>query len=337
MTQQIPRMESIWRDFCGPLDSELRSIVGDSALPLYDMVRYHLGWVDQQGKPRQSGRRGVPPLLCLLACEAVGGDYRQALPAAASLALAQNFLLVHDDIEDSSVGRHPTVKSLWGAAQAINAGDSMHTMARLTMLRLSERGVPDARVLEATTLLDRACLKLCEGQYLDISFKDRQDIGISEYLDMIRLKTAALFECSVSIGALLGTDNAEKRLRLAHFGEALGMAFQVQDDLSGIRGEVETSGKPTGGIQEKKKSLSVVFAMQNAGIRDRLLAIYSKEVHIPADIAEATELLIGGGAREYAEGVVADFYGRAIGELSIAPIPGASRAQLRAVAEALLG
>ncbi|MDO8491218.1 MAG: polyprenyl synthetase family protein [Dehalococcoidia bacterium] len=340
MKQQTSQLAPIWRDFRGPLDNELRSIVGDSSLPLYSMMRYHLGWVDEQGKPQQPGGKGLRPLLCLLACEAAGGDWRRALPAAAAVELAHNFSLIHDDIQDCSAERRnrPTVWSVWGAAQAINAGDSMHTLARLAMLRLSSGGVPLVAVLEATILLDEACLKLCEGQYLDISYEKRLDVSVDDYLNMVRLKTAALFECSVGVGAVVGSGDASKRQRLRRFGEALGMAFQVQDDILGIWGEKGKVGKPvTGDIKQKKKSLPVVYGLQNADIGDRLAAIYSGGEITPADVAEVEQLLVRVGARQYAEKMAGDFYKQAAAELLRVPMPDSSRSRLRVVADSLLG
>src|SRR5688572_32800967 len=100
------------------------------------MLRYHLGWIDENGKPVEGmGGKGMRPNLCLLACAAVGGRAETAVPAAAAIELVHNFSLIHDDIEDESPQRRhrPTVWSIWGVPQAVNAGDSMYTLARLTL------------------------------------------------------------------------------------------------------------------------------------------------------------------------------------------------------------
>ena len=248
--------------------AEISAVIGDSKLPLYDMMRYQMGWVDEQGKP-QTGRGGkmLRSALCLLTCEVVGGDWHKALPAAASLEMVHNFSLIHDDIEDgSSQRRHrDALWKVWGQAQAINAGDAMFALARLAMLRLAERGVPDTKVLRAINRLDETCLRLTTGQYLDISYEQRLDIGVKQYLEMISGKTASLFACSFNMGALVGCDNESSITHLDKFGHAMGMVFQIQDDILNIWGDGSVTGKPTAcDIHNKKKSLPVVYALENS-------------------------------------------------------------------------
>src|SRR5439155_19975907 len=117
----------------------------------YGMMRYHLGWLDEQLAPVEApiGKR-LRPLLCLLSVEACGGDAGQAIPAAVALELLHNFTLVHDDVEDGDAVRHhrPTVWKLWGEPQAINAGDGMHVLAHLTLLDLQKHGVPAETVVQ---------------------------------------------------------------------------------------------------------------------------------------------------------------------------------------------
>jgi len=162
---------------------------------LYGMLRYHLGWEDQLGKPdsADSGKR-VRPLIVLLACLAAGGEPQKAIPAAAAVELLHNFSLIHDDIEDrSSTRRHRATLWSWvGEAQAINTGDTMFTVARMTLSSLGDEGISPKRLLDAQSIFDQTSLRLTEGQYLDISFETRTDVALSEYLTMIAGKTAAL-------------------------------------------------------------------------------------------------------------------------------------------------
>ncbi len=144
------------------------------------MLRYHLGWEDAEGRPlRSEGGKALRPTLCLLACEAAGGDWRAALPAAAALELAHNFSLVHDDIPDRDPERRhrPAVWSVWGEAQAINAGDALLALSHLAVLKLVPKGVPAERALQAARVLDECTLEIVEGQALDISFEERLDVG----------------------------------------------------------------------------------------------------------------------------------------------------------------
>ena len=230
------------------VEGEMRQILlapGERVRPLYDMMAYHLGWVDEQAKPVQadSGKR-LRPLLCLLCCEAAGGDWQQAVPAAAGLELIHNFSLIHDDIEDNSPTRRgrPTVWALWGLPHGINAGDSMLMLARLALGRLSSRGVDPGIALQAMDILDRTCLRLCEGQYLDMAGEGHLDMSEEDYLEMTGGKTAALLAASTQMGALIaGAGDAVESYR--QFGWNLGLAFQMVDDLLGIWGDPAVTGK----------------------------------------------------------------------------------------------
>src|SRR3990170_4588665 len=152
--------ESLLRRYRAVTQAQMQRCLEGKRLPLYDMMRYHLGLADRDGTP-MAARRGkmLRPVLCLLCCEAVGGDYRRAAPAAAAVELLHNFSLIHDDIEDASSSRHgrDTVWRVWGQPQAINAGDGMYALAHLALGGLAEVRVPPDAALQATRLLDGAC------------------------------------------------------------------------------------------------------------------------------------------------------------------------------------
>ena len=187
---------------------------------LYGMLRYHLGWQDEAGLAG-SQRRGkrIRPLLCLLSCEAVGGAWQGALPAATAVELIHNFTLIHDDIEDDSPTRHGrrTLWTVWGLAQGINAGDCLWALARGSMYGLQALGHLPEVVLESARLLDRACLRLCEGQYLDISSEGDTGLVQDAYMSLIRGKTAALVSAALTIGCVLGgSDSSTARQKNAN-------------------------------------------------------------------------------------------------------------------------
>ena len=193
------------------IETELKSLILEQSLPLYRMMAYHMGWLDDQGDTAgaveaEAGKR-IRPTLCLLTCEALGGELRPALPAAAALELVHNFSLIHNDIQDGTPDRHhrPSVWWVWGPAQGINAGDGMHALARLSLLRQTEKGMPSEKALRAVATLDTACLRLCEGQYLDLTYQERVDISQDAYFQMVEGKTAALMSCAAELGALLAS------------------------------------------------------------------------------------------------------------------------------------
>jgi geranylgeranyl diphosphate synthase type I len=338
----MANLETIWQRFKVDLEAELKFAVGSASLPMYNMMRYHLGWIDRQGSPQTAvvGKR-LRPIVCLLACQAVGGEWHQALPAAVAVELVHNFSLIHDDIQDASPERRgrATVWHIWGEPQAINVGDGMHALALSSLLRLEDGGIPHQKVVRAARILGEGSLKLCEGQYLDISYEDRLDIGIDDYLDMIGGKTAALFRCSLEIGALLGTDDESLLARLKLFGHYLGMTFQVHDDLLSMWGDERITGKPsTSDIQMKKKTLPVVYALEKAKDEDRekLWLIYQKDEIGPADAEDVLKILNRLDAQGYVQGTSDKFYHLALSELNAIPIPSSSKEELKAIAAFLL-
>src|SRR3954470_6541824 len=199
---------------------------------VYEMCRYHLG-LDGSGS---SGKR-VRPLLGLLAYASIAGDHRRALPGAAAVELGHNFSLVHDDIEDGDRERRhrATLWTVYGVPQAINAGDTLFSLSRIALHRLTDLGFSDAKVLRLMRLYDETCLALCEGQYIDIATSESDEVmSVEAYFDMIGRKTAALIAASIEAGALLASDDDEVIRRYRVFGWALGIAFQLNDDLLGI-------------------------------------------------------------------------------------------------------
>ena len=288
------------------IEAEMRRVIGGAEgvyAGHYGMLRYHMGWVDSAMQPAEvnSGKR-IRPVACVLACEAVGGSLDDALPAAAAVELLHNFSLIHDDVEDDSPTRRhrPTVWALWGVPQAINAGDAMFTLARLALHGLSGRAISAAVAMDACTVFDYACLRLTEGQYLDMSFEGRLDVTVDEYLAMIEGKTAALLSASLELGALVGGADGTTRRHLAEFGRSLGLAFQMEDDILGIWGDEAVTGKSAASdIVTRKKSLPVVYALENPLVGEELRSLYTEPIE-PVGVPIVLDLLAQAGAQEYA-------------------------------------
>jgi len=287
------------------IDSALRAALDEPAkpelTPFYGQMQYHLGWVDARLTPTANNPgKLLRPTLLLLAYEAAGAweltkeapeetTYLQrALPAAVAIELTHNFTLIHDDIEDGDAERRhrPTLWKLWGVPQAINTGDGMFALARLSLWKVVEQGVDAAIAVRLGEALDRASLVLAEGQYLDISFETRLDISVAMYLNMIGRKTGALMGCAAEMGARLGTGNQETIARLHDFGKAMGIAFQVRDDLLGVWATTAELGKtPAGDIYRRKKSLPILHALEHTDPRDQqiLREIYQQTTPVTAE------------------------------------------------------
>ena len=322
------QLPSAFDRYRSAIDAEVRSALATYTAPLYDMLRYHLGWIDAQGRPADgTAGKALRPTLCLLACEALGDGYAQALPAAAAIELVHNFSLIHDDVQDDDRERRhrPTVWAIWGKPQAINAGTAMRVLASLTLLRLGDHGVPAEVQLEAQRLLDESCLRLIEGQYLDISFEGRLDVGLDEYLQMIGLKTAALISCALEVGALLAGSDRSTREAFRELGHNLGLAFQIRDDVLGIWGDEAKTGKPAGSdIRRRKKSLPIIYALERApdGAREVLAGFYRGGAVDDEAVATVLGILDGIGARAKAQALAVACCERALarmGGMALAP------------------
>ena len=320
---------------------ELKKVIDSCPPALGSILRYHMGWRDEHGHScsKESGKF-IRSNLCLLSCQAVGGNTWQVIPAAAAIELIHNFSLIHDDIEDASCERHhrPTVWKLWGQSQAINAGDAMFTLAYLALLRLKENGTTDERIANCAEKLSLACLELCEGQYLDVEYENRQDITVEDYLDMAAKKTAALFAVSTSLGAYLGSDDTELVNLFGLFGEELGIAYQIYDDILGIWGVKESTGKSAGDILQRKKTLPVVYGLQSSGgeATKRLKKLYSGKSLEGEDIGVVVEILDRLGARDYAEDLARQYYHKALAHLDATRLDTSRQAPLKETACFLL-
>ncbi len=320
MTTTTPGFELA--ELIAATENEILSLVRDrdpSTHGVYEMVRYHLG-LDDSGAA--SGKR-MRPLLGLLAYASITGEYEPALPGAAAVELGHNFSLVHDDIEDGDIERRhrPTLWAKHGIPQAINTGDMLFSLSRVALHRLTDLGFSDTKVLRLMRLYDTTCVALCEGQYIDIWTSEHDEaMSVELYFDMIGRKTAALISASIEAGALLATDDEAVIARYRAFGWALGLAFQLNDDLLGIWGQERSTGKEPTDLARHKKTLPVIYALEHAGPEDRarLLAIQAAEAPSAAELEEAVAILERNGARDYTRDQARHHRDEALAELDAA-------------------
>ena len=305
-------------------EAEILRVVSNhdaSTAGVYDMIRYHLGL---DGSGASAGKR-MRPLLGLLAYASIAGDYRPALPGAAAVELGHNFSLVHDDIEDGDRERRhrPTLWSLHGVPQAINTGDMLFSLSRVALHRLSDLGFSDRKVLRLMRLYDETCVALCEGQYIDIATGEADELmSVELYFDMIGRKTAALIAASIEASALLATDDEHVIERYRAFGWDLGLAFQLNDDLLGIWGEEQATGKEPTDVARRKKTLPVIYAFEHAGPDDRarLAALYADHAPTAATVTEIVDILERTGAKDYTRTQARLHRDRALAELDAAGV-----------------
>lgn len=321
-----------------PVEQFLRAMFVQYSSPLYRLMEYQLGWRDERGSPLETSdwSNRLHSSLCLLAAQAMGGDPQKAVPAAAAVELIYQFAQVHGDIQEGSQRRHdqPTVWWIWGPAQAINAGDGLHALARLALLQEAARGREASESLGLLQALDTACLRMLEGLHQELIYQERVDITPEEYLKTAREKGGALFGCALELGAMAVNSPPRVASSLRQFGESLGTAFQIQEDIQMLWGK-PLSGKVVGlDTLNKKKGFPVVYALSHAPIPQRreLGTLYFKRVLEPPDLQRVTALLDGLDCRSTSQAVVQQLLAEALQRFEDSGLPREGRKDLMEVA-----
>jgi geranylgeranyl diphosphate synthase type I len=316
----------------------MRRIVGESGEPtlLYGMLAYHLGWVDERFAPVEGdGGKHIRPTILLLTTEAQQGVWRQALPAAVAVELFHAFTLIHDDIEDRDTLRRgrPTLWSVWGVPQAINAGDALFAISYRAMLELNATGVSPHRVLVALGRFTETVIRITEGQCRDLQFEEEVNVDESTYLEMIAEKTAALIGLAAELGGIIAGCTDARAEALREFGEALGRAYQMHDDLLSLWGDPQQTGKPVGSdLRRHKKTLPILHGLaRSRELRDILSSPDLDE----SQIHRALRVLEDVGSRSYTEAKVAAFHREALSALARSEGIGEAHETLTSLAERL--
>ncbi|MFD4674389.1 family 2 encapsulin nanocompartment cargo protein polyprenyl transferase [Lentzea sp. NPDC058450] len=280
----------------------LRKAVDQLPPSLRAVAEYHHGWRDEYGNPvLENGGKAIRPALVLLAAEAVGGTASSAVPAAVAVELIHNFSLLHDDVMDRDTTRRhrPTAWTVFGVNAAILSGDALQAVA---VDVLAASGHP--RSLEAIRTLGDAVVALLDGQAYDLDFETRNDVSVAEVERMARGKTGALLGASTALGALYGDGSDGQVEAMRGFGAELGLAFQHVDDLLGIWGDPEVTGKAVhSDLVNRKKSLPVVRAL-NAGVpaSEELGVLYLGSQEMDAEtLARAAHLVDLAGGRAWSQ------------------------------------
>ena len=315
------------------VDAELRAAVATLPAQVRLIAEYHLGWCDETGEAATApAGKAFRPTLTLLAAEAAGGGAAAALPAAAAVELVHNHSLLHDDVIDGDrLRRHrPTAWAVFGVGPAILAGDAMLTLA-FEVLRAA--GGP--RAGDALRLLGDAEQALVEGQMADLAFESRDDVSLEQCMSMARAKTAALLGCSCALGVLSATGDEDALGHARAFGERLGLAFQLIDDILGIWGDPAVTGKPAhADLAARKKSLPVVAALTSGTPAGRkLAALYAGDKPLSdRDVATAATLVKAAGGRSWSAAEAGRQFAAAIEELPGFGVRERPTAELQALA-----
>jgi geranylgeranyl diphosphate synthase, type I len=332
MTATIPAGVETARDLVGPA---IAAAVDRLSADVRTVAAYHLGLTDPDGRPtgKGSGGKALRPALAVLSTRAAGAAPERGVPAAAAVEFVHNFSLLHDDIMDGDTERRhrPTAWTVYGVGAAILAGDALLTLAHDLLLE-----GPAPQNVWASRCLSAAVQRLIAGQGADLAFERRGDVTLDECRQMAGDKTAALMACACSIGAIYVGAPAVLAMGLAGFGAHVGLAFQLTDDLLGIWGSPEVTGKPVmSDLRTRKKSLPVVAALTSRTTPGRDLgALLARPEPLSEDeLVRAARLVEDAGGREWAE-AEADTALAAAGKcLAETDMPDEVRAEFAGIAE----
>lgn len=297
------KTEEVLATYSAQADAVIRvALEAYGDLPMYGMLRYFLGYTDEHLRPTTgvAGKR-IRSSLVLLIADMFGGA-KSAQDLAIAIELFHNFTLIHDDIEDNDAVRRgrPTVWKLWGVNHAINAGDAQMLIVSNFLLRATSSGENGAR---ATRELNTYFLEVVEGQYLDFMLTEKSltdpSVTVDMYLEMIRKKTSVLVGAATVAGGLAAGCDTVTRDTLFTYGESLGMAYQIADDMASLWGETKDTGKRAhGDLHERKKTYPILYARDH-GVSEQFRARYGDVT--PLNEKETQELVVAlsaTGARE---------------------------------------
>jgi geranylgeranyl diphosphate synthase type I len=297
------------------------------------VASYHLGWCERDGREVDGpSGKAVRPAVVLMAGEALGAGPEDLVAGAVAVELVHNFSLIHDDLMDRDAERRhrPTVWAVWGDAMAVLVGDALLSLAHAVV---DESGSPYAAA--ASSALGRATRELIRGQVLDVAFESRDDVTLAECLDMAAGKTGSLLGVSAELGAVLAGSPPAATRAMRTFGEEVGLAFQLVDDLLGIWGWPERTGKPVfSDLRSRKKSLPVVWSVQHGGRAGRELARWLRTDHEPdeTELRRVASLVDEGGGRAWARREATERVERALDVLDGLGLDPMHRAELEGVA-----
>lgn len=314
-------------EYSAMAEAEIRAIQlpGESLEGLYAPVSYGM----------QAGGKRLRPTLTLMAADAFGGCPEKALRPAAGIEMFHNFTLLHDDVMDKSDMRRgrPTVHSKWDENTAILSGDTMLTLA--TKL-ISE--VDDSILRPVLDTFNDQALRVYEGQRLDMDFEDKDEVGLEEYIRMIKDKTGALLGGAARIGALIGGASTKDADLMYDFGVMLGVAFQIEDDYLDTFGNAETFGKPIGGdINNNKKTFLMVKALTSGGANAEALKAALKMPAGQTKVKTVTRIYEAMGMPAISKAEASAYSSKAMAAIRKTSLGDESREAFRKLIEKLVG
>ncbi len=288
------------------LEDEIRGFFADRDLEIYRMMEWQLGYSNDRGADIQAVlERRLHGSLLLAVAAALHGDYSLGLKYAVSVELMHNFAQIHADVQDGNTERlgRASVWWKWGPSQAINTGDGMHAMARMSLFQLGDIGEPLTRVNTALEIVDDAVLRRCEGEYLDVSFQERTSVSVDDYIDMVSKRIGSLYGAAAELASILKDEASDDcRDALRTFGDSIGVVKQLVADYEAFFSGKDRDPVQQGRIISKKKNLAMASffeTVKDPGTLRIAGEMYLQRVIDPSRIAELTQMAIDAGAKEF--------------------------------------
>lgn len=271
---------------------------------LYDPLKYFM----------QLGGKRIRPVLTLMGAQLFGADVKDALPQAIAIETFHNFTLIHDDIMDDAPLRRsqPTVHEKWDVNTGILSGDVLLIKAYQSLGNIAPELLGDA-----FKLFNETAVEVCEGQQMDMDFEQRSDVSVAEYLEMIRLKTSVLLGCALEIGAIVARAPKEDRAYIYNFGQHIGVAFQIQDDILDLYADPDKFGKQVGGdvIANKKTILYLTALTQSTAEQREILKQLESSTDLELKVRRTKELFDHLNVRDLCEERMQEHYNLAMDSL----------------------
>lgn len=290
------------------INNTLTKPPNSNAIGLYQMMAHHISSRINFLSDNSSNRFNSFGVLCLTSCDATGGDWKKAVPAAMAIEFINGFLEIHDDVAHGNPNRESTesIWWKWGPAQAINAGDAMHSMARLAIFNLRDIGISDDITFEVLSVIDNTCLKLCETKFYELDSIDKLNLDIENYIESKRSHHSYLYECGMLIGSIISDAPNKIRTTLSQAGLELGTSTTISNEIKLFWDMDNQPDQMVSELLNKKKVLPVIyaFATGNANLKRRLGEIYLKRVLEPKDIISIKSILDEENSKEYCENLL---------------------------------
>ncbi len=304
------------------INEDISSVISARQMGLYNLMSYHFGWTGKPGEDfidtNTNGLHNLRRygLACLVTANSLDDTISKnsaAISAGSAIEMLATFAEIHDDIQAGRPVRNDrdAVWWVWGPAQAINAGDGLHALARLVILSLTEKNINPQLVFDATKVVDDAALAMCEGRFIELEAQERIDISVEQYLEMAKAKNGSIMSAAMKLGAML-SNKGDLVDKFSEFGSTIGVAMQVADDIKELYGEpANTSGindRPSEEVLNKKKLLPIIAAINNADISNKrkLGEIYFKRVLTPEDAGKVRQLVSDLGGKDFAKQTLND-------------------------------